>query len=145
MTAFTKALIISCLILASCTSRTGIKTDYRPYADTCESCYDTLSHMHIYIKNHNIPPQRTGLDSIKAYIKLHDSVRTSVKGQYVKTAKEALELAKKEENLTQMFLFEEHLYIANKYRTFADRQSDRGCRHYRHRHNALYGCHETCW
>ena len=122
MTAFTKALIISCLILASCTSRTGIKTDYRPYADTCESCYDTLSHMHIYIKNHNIPPQRTGLDSIKAYIKLHDSVRTSVKGQYVKTAKEALELAKKEENLTQMFLFEEHLYIANKYRTFADRQ-----------------------
>ena len=122
MTAFTKALIISCLILASCTSRTGIKSDYRPYADTCESCYDTLSHMHIYIKNHNIPPQRTGLDSIKAYIKLHDSVRTSVKGQYVKTAKEALELAKKEENLTQMFLFEEHLYIANKYRTFADRQ-----------------------
>ena len=122
MTAFTKALIISCLILASCTSRTGIKTDYRPYADTCESCYDTLSHMHIYIKNHAIPPQKTRLDSIKAYIKLHDSVRTSVKGQYVKTAKEALELAKKEENLTQMFLFEEHLYIANKYRTFTDRQ-----------------------
>ena len=122
MTAFTKALIISCLILASCTSRTGIKTDYRLYADTCESCYDTLSHMHIYIKNHAIPPQKTRLDSIKAYIKLHDSVRTSVKGQYVKTAKEALELAKKEENLTQMFLFEEHLYIANKYRTFADRQ-----------------------
>ena len=122
MTAFTKALIISCLILASCTSRTGIKTDYRPYADTCESCYDTLSHMHIYIKNHAIPPQKTRLDSIKAYIKLHDSVRTSVKVQYVKTAKEALELAKKEENLTQMFLFEEHLYIANKYRTFADRQ-----------------------
>jgi tetratricopeptide (TPR) repeat protein len=32
-----------------------------------------------------------------------------------------LELAKKEENLSQAFLFEEHLYIANKYRTFADR------------------------
>ena len=122
MAAFIKALIVSCLILSSCMSRTEVKKDYKPYADTCESCYDTLSHMHIYIKNHNIPPQRTGLDSIKAYIKLHDSIRTSVKGLYVKSAKEALELAKKEEDLTQMFVFEEHLYIAYRFTTFADRK-----------------------
>lgn len=121
MAAIIKTLIASCLILAACTSRTGVKTDYKPYADTCERCYDTLSHTYIYKKNYTIPSQNTGLDSIKAYIKLHDSIRTSVKGQYVKTAKEALELAKKEENLSQAFLFEEHLYIANKYRTFSDR------------------------
>ena len=66
--------------------------------------------------------KKKGSDSIMAQIKYIDSVRTAIKRQWVETAQTSLELAKKEENLTQMFLFEEHLYIANKYRTFADRQ-----------------------
>lgn len=94
------------------------KTDYQPYTDTCDSCYTKISHSYMLV---SIPPQKTKVDSLKAYIRAHDSVRTAIKRQWVETAQKALELAKKEENHTQAFLFEEHLYIANKYRTFADK------------------------
>ncbi|MBR2185420.1 MAG: hypothetical protein IJ897_08390 [Prevotella sp.] len=110
-------LLLTCMILGSCTSKHEVKTDFRPYADTCESCYDRLSHPIIPMSN-----KKECSDSIMARIKYIDSVRTATKRQWVETAQTSLELAKKEENLTQMFLFEEHLYIANKYRTFADRQ-----------------------
>ncbi len=94
------------------------KTDFRSYADTCDSCYTKISHTHLHV---SIPPQKTKTDSLKAYIRAHDSIRTVIKRQWVETAQEALDLAKKEGNHTQMFLFEEHLYIANRYRTMADR------------------------
>ena len=110
-------LLLTCMIFVSCMSKHEVKTDFHPYADTCESCYNKLSHPMVP-KSH----KKKGSDSIMAQIKYIDSVRTAIKRQWVETAQTALELAKKEENLTQMFLFEEHLYIANKYRTFADRQ-----------------------
>lgn len=110
-------LLLTCMIFVSCMSKHEVKTDFHPYADTCESCYNKLSHPMVP-KSH----KKKGSDSIMAQIKYVDSVRTAIKRQWVETAQTALELAKKEENLTQMFLFEEHLYIANKYRTFADRQ-----------------------
>lgn len=111
-------LLLTCMILGSCTSKHEVKTDFKPYADTCDTCYNKLLHIRYYIPTIS---QKTGKDSIKVYIKLRDSVKTSVKQHWVETAQTALELAKKEENLSQAFLFEEHLYIANKYRTFADR------------------------
>lgn len=111
-----KTLIAVCLILASCTSKTGMKTDFQPYADSCESCYDKLSHPIAPISH-----KKECSDSVMARIKYIDSVRTSIKRQWVETAQKALDLAKKEENHTQAFLFEEQLYIANRYRTFADR------------------------
>ena len=110
-------LLLTCMIFVSCMSKHEVKTDFHPYADTCESCYNKLSHPMVP-KSH----KKKGSDSIMAQIKYIDSVRTAIKRQWVETAQTSLELAKKEENLTQMFLFEEHLYIANKYRTFADRQ-----------------------
>ena len=111
-------LLLTCMTLISCTSKHEVKTDFKPYADTCDTCYNKLLHKRFYIPAIS---QETGIDSIKAYIKLTDSVKTSIKRQWVETAQAALELAKKEENLSQMFLFEEYLYIANRYRTFADR------------------------
>lgn len=111
-------LLLTCMIFGSCTSKHEVKTDFKPYADTCDTCYNKLLHIRYYIPTIS---QKTGKDSIKVYIKLRDSVKTSVKQHWVETAQTALELAKKEENLSQAFLFEEHLYIANKYRTFADR------------------------
>ena len=96
----------------------GTKTDYKPFADTCDSCYTKISHIYMLV---SIPSQKTKTDSLKAYIRAHDSIRTVIKRQWVETAQAALELAKKEENLSQMFLFEEHLYIANWYRTFSDK------------------------
>ena len=110
-----KTLIAVCLILASCTSKTGMKTDFQPYADSCESCYDKLSHPIAPISH-----KKECSDSVMARIKYIDSVRTSIKRQWVETAQKALDLAKKEENHTQAFLFEEQLYIANRYRTSAD-------------------------
>lgn len=110
-----KTLIAVCLILASCTSKTGMKTDFQPYADSCESCYDKLSHPIAPISH-----KKECSDSVMARIKYIDSVRTSIKRQWVETAQKALDLAKKEENHTQTFLFEEQLYIANRYRTSAD-------------------------
>ena len=49
MAAIIKTLIASCLILAACTSRTGVKTDFKPYADTCDTCYNKLLHIRYYI------------------------------------------------------------------------------------------------
>lgn len=94
------------------------KTDFQSYAETCDSCYTKISHSYMLV---SVPPQKTKVDSLKAYIRAHDSVRTAIKRQWVETAQKALELAKKDENLSQMFVFEEYLYIANKYRTFADK------------------------
>ena len=94
------------------------KTDYKPFADTCDSCYTKISHTHLHV---SIPPQKTKTDSLKAFYRAFDSIRTVIKRQWVETAQEALDLAKKEGNHTQAFLFEEHLYIANRYRTSADR------------------------
>ncbi len=111
-------LLLTCMIFVSCTSKHEVKTDFHPYADTCDSCYTKISHSYLLV---SVPPQKTKVDSLKAYIRAHDSVRTAIKRQWVETARTALELAKKEENLSQMFLFEEYLYIANRYRTFADR------------------------
>ena len=110
-----KTLIAVCLILASCTLNTGMKTDFQPYADSCESCYDKLSHPIAPISH-----KKECSDSVMARIKYIDSVRTSIKRQWVETAQKALDLAKREENHTQAFLFEEQLYIANRYRTSAD-------------------------
>ena len=112
-------LLLTCMIFGSCTSKHEARTDFQSYADTCDTCYNKLLHIRYYIPTIS---QKTGKDSIKTYIRLRDSVKTSIKRQWVETAQTALELAKKEENLSQMFVFEEYLYIANKYRTFADRQ-----------------------
>jgi len=109
-------LLLTCMISGSCTSKHGSKTDFKPFTDTCESCYNMLSHPKTPISHNEECP-----DSVMDKIKYIDSVRTSIKRQWVETAQAALELAKKEENLSQMFLFEEYLYIANRYRTFADR------------------------
>lgn len=110
-------LLLTCMIFVSCTSKHGSKTDFKPFTDTCESCYNMLSHPITPI-SHN----KESRDSIMVEKRYIDSVRTAIKRQWVETAQAALELARKEEDFSQMFLFEEHLYIANRYRTFADRQ-----------------------
>jgi len=109
-------LLLTCMTLISCTSKHEVKTDFKPYADSCKSCYDKLAHPITPISH-----KKESRDSIMVEIRYIDSVRTAIKRQWVETAQTALELARKEENLSQMFLFEEYLYIANKYRTFADR------------------------
>ena len=109
-------LLLTCMIFVSCTLKHEVRTDFKPYADSCENYCDRLSHPIAPIS-----PKGSNSDSTMVKIKYIDSVRTSIKRQYVETAQAALELAKKEENLSQMFVFEEYLYIANKYRTFVDR------------------------
>ena len=39
----------------------GTKTDYKPFADTCDSCYTKISHIYLLV---SIPSQKTKTDSL---------------------------------------------------------------------------------
>ncbi len=61
------------MIFVSCMSKHEVKTDFHPYADTCESCYNKLSHPMVP-KSH----KKKGSDSIMAQIKYVDCHKAAV-------------------------------------------------------------------